>query len=101
MTIQEIMNKVKPIFENLPIERASIFGSYARSDNTEDSDIDIILKFEGNTYGLLFSSLRLHLAEVLGMQVDIVSENGLSCLEPTMQENIRREAICIYERKFE
>lgn len=99
MTRQEIINIIIPIFENLPIEKASLFGSYARNDNIYNSDIDIMLKFTGNTYGLLFSSLRLQLEKELGMPVDVVSENGLNCLEPTMQENIRREAICIYERE--
>ena len=99
MTRQEIISIITPVFENLPIEKASIFGSYARNDSAAGSDVDLVLKFTGNKYGLLFSSLRIQLEEILGMPVEVVSENGLYCLEPTMQENIRKEAICFYERK--
>ena len=65
MTKQEIISIITPVFENLPIEKASIFGSYARNDSAAGSDVDLVLQFTGNKYGLLFSSLRLSLKKFL------------------------------------
>jgi len=42
-TIEEIQNKLYPVFENEGVISAILFGSYAKGDATEESDIDIEL----------------------------------------------------------
>jgi len=58
-------------------ERIGIFGSYARHEETENSDIDILVKFKQTIS--LFDLVRIHreLSELLGIEVDLVTESSL------------------------
>lgn len=83
--LQEIKRKVTPILKKAHIKKAAIFGSYARGDNTRDSDIDILVAFPSNTTLLDFVHLKRILTEELNKEVDIVSYNGIS---PLLRESI-------------
>jgi len=80
------------------IERAWIFGSYARQDQNAGSDLDIMIKIkEGEKYSLFdFAEIQYQLEDVLGVQVDIVEEDALSHL---VQETVIAERMLIYERQ--
>lgn len=58
-------------------ERIGIFGSFARHEETENSDIDILVKFK-ETISLL-DLVRIHreLSELLGKEVDLMTEPSL------------------------
>lgn len=70
---------------------ASVFGSAARGDDTEVSDIDFLVLFE--TGSSLFDLLHLQedLETLLGRNVDVVSVGGLK----ERDDHIRREAMSI------
>lgn len=57
-----------------------IFGSYARNEANENSDLDILVEFE-NPIGLDFVSLADELEETLGIKIDLVSSNSLKSAE--------------------
>lgn len=67
----------------------AIFGSVARGDEHEGSDIDLLVEFEPGSS--LFDLLHLHdeLTALLGVTVDVVSAGGLAARD----EHIRREAV--------
>ncbi|MGA7834187.1 MAG: nucleotidyltransferase family protein [Acidimicrobiales bacterium] len=69
----------------------SVFGSVARGDETENSDIDFLVQFE--TGSSLFDLLHLQndLQALLGRSVDVVSVGGLK----DRDDQIRREAVSI------
>ena len=54
-SIKEIELKIKDIMDNYGIEKAYLFGSYARGEATIDSDIDIMIKIRDNddSFGLI------------------------------------------------
>ena len=54
-----------------------IFGSVARGDFDSESDIDLLVKMEEGRSLLDLSALTLDLQELLGVKVDVVSEDGL------------------------
>jgi predicted nucleotidyltransferase len=58
-------------------ERIGIFGSYARQDDNDESDIDILVKFR--IAPSLLDLVRFHreLSQILGKKVDIISESAL------------------------
>jgi predicted nucleotidyltransferase len=58
-------------------ERIGIFGSYAREEQTKDSDIDILVSFKETIS--LFDLVRIHqeLSDLLGIKVDVVTEGAL------------------------
>lgn len=56
-----------------PVKRVALFGSAARGETTETSDIDMLVEFLPNTRGLDFFWLRLDLEEALGYPVDLLT----------------------------
>jgi predicted nucleotidyltransferase len=68
----------------------SVFGSSARDEARDDSDIDLLVEF-GRPIGLLeFSRLRRELEAVLGRHVDLVTT---AALRPQLRESILKEAV--------
>ncbi len=67
----------------------SIFGSVARGDDREDSDIDFLVDFEPGSSLFDLLHLRDELAAITGCPVDVVSAGGLK----ERDEHIRREAV--------
>ena len=79
-TREEILVKLK-IFKdvlgkNYPIANLALFGSYARSEQMEDSDIDILIELNGQI-GSKFIDLAEDLEKSLGRRVDLVSKKGV------------------------
>jgi predicted nucleotidyltransferase/DNA-binding XRE family transcriptional regulator len=58
-------------------ERVRVFGSIARGDATDDSDIDLLVRFRPNVTLLGLARLQVALVDLLGVPVDVVSEDGL------------------------
>ena len=84
------IKEVKTILEqNFNVEEIGIFGSYARNEAVEESDIDILVKFK-KPIGWEFIDLKDFLEQVLGKQVDLVTEKAL---KPQMRDTILREVI--------
>ena len=75
-TFEEIKLIVKPIFEKYKIEKAYLFGSYARKEATEKSDIDImIVKENSNIITLLnLAEFEEELEKALNKKIDIIIE---------------------------
>ncbi len=66
-----------------------IFGSMARGEATEASDVDFLVEMEPGRSLIDLAELQLDLQELLGRQVDVVTENGLYWL---LRRRILREA---------
>ena len=68
----------KPVLqERYSVTEIGIFGSYVRQEQTEASDIDILIEFS-ETPGLLkFINLENYLSDNLGVKVDLVHKKGL------------------------
>ena len=76
-TIEDIKKLISPIAEDYGVERVYLFGSYARGDATESSDVDIRID-SGNIKTLFkLGGFRSDLEEALKTQVDIADE-GIS-----------------------
>jgi len=84
------------ILKQYPVKRAAFFGSAARQDMREASDIDMLVEFLPDTRGLEFFGLRLDLEEALGRPVDLITWNALSKAKPVFKKNVEREARLIY-----
>ena len=74
--IEEIRELSKPIMMKYKIKKAYVFGSYARGEATEKSDIDIIIK-KGDTVFSLVTLVKFEddLKKVLKKNIDVVSED--------------------------
>jgi len=67
-----------------------VFGSVARSEADEQSDIDLIVDFEPGRSLFDHAGLWLELQELVGVEVDVVSSRGI---KPRIREQVMREAI--------
>jgi predicted nucleotidyltransferase len=72
------------------VKALSIFGSVARGEAREDSDVDILVEFDRRVGLLAFVGLKLYLEQILGRPVDLVTPSGL---KSSMRESILREAV--------
>ena len=61
----------------LGVASLSLFGSVARDDSTEDSDIDLLVRFDGRANFDRYMDLKLFLEDLLGQRVDLVTEQAL------------------------
>ena len=67
-----------------------VFGSVARGEADEQSDIDLIVEFEPERSLLDHAALWLELQDLLGCKLDVVSDRGI---KPRIRERVLREAI--------
>ena len=95
MTIEEIKKKAIPIFKEYGVEYAGVFGSVARGDNREDSDVDIIVRVGKIPFGIWgFVGLQQELEAKLNCKVDLLSQ---PFMDPELKNNIEKDIISIYE----
>ncbi|HZY35009.1 MAG TPA: nucleotidyltransferase family protein [Mucilaginibacter sp.] len=77
LSVKDTLTKLKPELEKkYPIASLGLFGSIVRDDFTENSDIDIIVDFNGKI-GIEFITLADELEQVLNRKVDLVSRGGI------------------------
>jgi len=87
------------VLSNYPVKRAALFGSSARGDMGENSDVDILVEFFPDTRGLLFFGLRIDLEEALGRSVDLITFNALKKSKPGFKQHVEQETRLIYEHQ--
>ncbi|MCX5909827.1 MAG: nucleotidyltransferase family protein [Deltaproteobacteria bacterium] len=91
--IKGILSSRKPlIMSRFKVKKISIFGSLVRGENTEPSDIDLLVEFSEPIGLFAFMDLEEYLQEILGAEVDLVSRKAL---KPRIGEHILREAVPI------
>ena len=92
MNIDRINRKITPILEKYGVTRAGIFGSVARGEEREDSDVDILVEIEEPLSLLGFIGLKLEIEEALGRKVDL---GEYSTIKPVVREQILSEEVAI------
>ena len=89
--ILEILRQQIPmLMERYSVERLEVFGSYVRSEQKSDSDLDILVTFKEDPSLLTFIAIENYLSDLLGVKVDLVMKDSL---KPKIGQRILREAI--------
>lgn len=78
MSIESINKKIVPILNSYRVTYAAIFGSFARGEEREDSDLDLLVTLERPIGVFALARLKRELEEVLGKSVDLVTTNALN-----------------------
>lgn len=96
-TIDKMLPKIRTVLSQQPVVRAWLFGSYSRGEETPESDVDILVQYDGDARITLLTISRImtKLSDAIGCKVDLV-EDG--CLLPFAKESADRDKILIYER---
>ena len=80
-TRQEIINilrdKKVDLAQNFGVRKMALFGSYARNEQNEGSDIDVVVEFETPISGLRFVSLAEAIEAAIGLPADVVPADGI------------------------
>lgn len=92
-----MMKQVQRYLAQIPVTKAWVFGSYARGEETEQSDLDLLVDYDKTRKLSLLDVVRykLDLEKLIGREVDLV-ENG--CLKPFAVPSVEREKYLVYER---
>lgn len=74
LTQEEILQTIQDYFKNKPVRKVWLFGSYARGDADEDSDVDVLVDIEkGAKVGMQYFLWNEELGNLFSKKVDIVS----------------------------
>lgn len=96
MSTADISKTIAEYLATQPVNRAWLFGSYARGEQREDSDVDLLVELDhSQRIGLRFFGMYADLKEILNKEVDLVADG---CLLPFAQTSADHDKILIYER---
>ena len=77
----------KELREAYRVKHLKVFGSYAKNNQKEDSDLDLMVSFEETPTLLEFIDLKEYLESITGIKVDLVTEDGISpYIKPYIEE---------------
>ena len=95
--IKQLIPTIQQFMAGQPILRAWLFGSCSRGEETEESDIDILVDYD-NSQGIVsllrMGGILMDLSDLLGRRVDLVENKGLMNFA---RASIERDKILIYE----
>ena len=96
MTIDEIKNIITPLVSPYPIKRVILFGSYARGEASENSDVDLIIDSEGQLSGFDFFGIAGLMIKKIPIRVDVFELREIN--RPSILfDDINKEGVVIYE----
>ena len=86
--IEQIREMIIEVLRKHEVRKAALFGSIVRGEATEESDIDLLIEFEGRKSLLDLAGLKLELQESLRRKVDVVTYKSL---HPLLKDRILSE----------
>ena len=91
--VLHLLRKHKPtLSKRFDVSRLALVGSVARDEASENSDVDIMVWFDGPTTAKHFFGAQLYLEEILGREVDLMTEKGL---REGMHPFVEREMVSV------
>lgn len=97
-TFINIIPAIKQYFQDKPVLRAWLFGSVSRGEETDSSDVDILVDYDnsGGTVSLFtMGGMLMDLSDIVGRRVDLVDYKGL---KKFARQSVDNDKILIYER---
>jgi predicted nucleotidyltransferase len=94
-SVDQIKEKITPVAQSYGVKRVMLFGSYARGEATEDSDIDFHIEAGDIKDLFALAGFRLDLEDALNKKVDVVTTGGIQ-LDKRLYERIKGEEVTLY-----
>jgi predicted nucleotidyltransferase len=93
-TLHDILTQLHALLPDLrrryPLRSVSVFGSYARGEQHEGSDLDLLIELGEDIDLLGYAGLQIELSDALGVPVDLVEREAL---RPRLAVNVLAEAV--------
>jgi len=90
--IEKIIEKIIPILKRNKVKKAGIFGSYARGEEHNKSDIDILIELSDNVSLLDLINMKMVIEKSLKKKVYLIE---YSCIHPLIKKRVLKEEIRI------
>ncbi len=91
--ITNVLNQHRELLKkNYNVKDLGVFGSFARGDNTQTSDVDILVRFSQPPGFFKFIELENYLTKLLGRKVDLVTEKAL---KPAIKNDVLKEILYV------
>ncbi len=96
--VQDMIPKIQKYLATQPIEKAWLFGSCSRGEETQKSDVDLLVRYNDSDALSLFDITRImvSLKKIVNKPVDLVEED---CLLPFAQKTANHDKVLIYVTK--
>ena len=89
--VLDLLSSNKPeLHTRFGVTRLSLFGSTARNTATKNSDIDILVDFDGPATSKQYFGVQFYLEDLLGCPIDLVTDNAL---RPELRPYITKELV--------
>jgi len=88
------LKKLVDICQQNDVAMLGVFGSTVRGQATDDSDIDLLVRFSKRKSLFALARLEREMSVALGRKVDLLTENAIS---PYLRDRIKREMQVLYE----
>lgn len=92
-----MIQKIVPILQENGVTRAALFGSFARGEQNDNSDLDILVEFGDRKGFFKFLGLQYALEDKLKRKVDLVTYKAL---HPYLKDRILAQQKSIYGKRF-
>jgi uncharacterized protein len=90
--MQPVREKIIDVLRRNEVKRASFFGSIVRGEMTDESDVDLLVEFEGKKSLLDLAHLKNELEDTISRRVDVLTYKSL---HPRLKERILAEQVQI------
>ena len=97
--VSELLPRIREYLKSQPVKKAWLYGSFSRNEETETSDIDILVDFDeskGVVSLFKMGGILMDLRNIAGRKVDLVEVDGIMDFA---KASIDRDKILIYERE--
>lgn len=96
-SIDEIRNMLGKILKDTTVQKAVLFGSYAKQNSTVESDIDILVDSNQTLKGLKFYALIDLIKETFQKEVDVIEKSEI-IENSKIDKEIKNTGVVVYER---
>lgn len=96
-SINDIKRILKEILSSTDVEKAILFGSYAKNSPTAFSDIDILIDSNGKIKGLKFFAIIDMIKEKFDKDVDVIERSEINS-GSRIEDEIKKTGVVVYEK---
>lgn len=93
MNLENLKNRIIPLLKEYGVEKAGLFGSLARGEETDESDIDLLVELPAKASLLDLAGLKIDLEELLAQKVDVLTYDSL---HPLLKDSILNEQVPVF-----